>query len=356
MDHPAQLGGGAVNFEPKGWCPGALRPMPSGDGLLVRVRPWCSSFKLDQAAGLADIAGRLGNGRMDLTRRANLQIRGVREHSLPELHEALDRLDLLDPDPATEAARNVMVGPLAGPQTRALAMALTDAIAADRRLAALPPKFGWLVDDAGAPTIVDQPANIALCLTDEGVALRHGERWLGLAAREEAVAASLALARGHRPILSPLEEVPVARPRPAGVTPPFGGLQTFQLSGLAELAAKAGGREIRLSPWRALYCDFPTAGARQLGFIVDADDPLLRIEACRGAPACSSSTVDTRDVALRLSARGFAGTIHVSGCIKGCALSAPADLVLVGEGGRFRVIRNGTARDAAERIVVPEDL
>ena len=23
----------------KGWCPGALRPMPSGDGLVVRVRP-----------------------------------------------------------------------------------------------------------------------------------------------------------------------------------------------------------------------------------------------------------------------------------------------------------------------------
>ena len=26
-------------FEIKGWCPGALRPMLSGDGLVVRVRP-----------------------------------------------------------------------------------------------------------------------------------------------------------------------------------------------------------------------------------------------------------------------------------------------------------------------------
>jgi precorrin-3B synthase len=43
-------------FEVKGWCPGALRPMESGDGLLVRIKPWCGAFTLAQAAGLADIA------------------------------------------------------------------------------------------------------------------------------------------------------------------------------------------------------------------------------------------------------------------------------------------------------------
>ena len=32
-------------IEVKGWCPGALQPMPSGDGLLVRVRPWCGAFR-----------------------------------------------------------------------------------------------------------------------------------------------------------------------------------------------------------------------------------------------------------------------------------------------------------------------
>ena len=26
-------------WEIKGWCPGALRPMQSGDGLVVRIRP-----------------------------------------------------------------------------------------------------------------------------------------------------------------------------------------------------------------------------------------------------------------------------------------------------------------------------
>ena len=55
-------------------------------------------------------------------------------------------------------------------------------------------------------------------------------------------------------------------------------------------------------------------------------------------------------------ASGFAGTIHVSGCAKGCARSMPADLTLVGEGGRYGVVRNGTTRDAIERIVGVDDL
>jgi precorrin-3B synthase len=51
-----------------------------------------------------------------------------------------------------------------------------------------------------------------------------------------------------------------------------------------------------------------------------------------------------------LSARfGFAGTVHVSGCAKGCAKSGPADLVLVGSEGRYGIVRNGTARDQTTR-------
>ena len=30
----------------QGWCPGALRPMMSGDGLVVRVRPRNNSYDL----------------------------------------------------------------------------------------------------------------------------------------------------------------------------------------------------------------------------------------------------------------------------------------------------------------------
>ena len=40
----------------KGWCPGALRPMPAGDGLLLRVRPQGSRLDPAQVAGMAEIA------------------------------------------------------------------------------------------------------------------------------------------------------------------------------------------------------------------------------------------------------------------------------------------------------------
>ena len=89
--------------------------------------------------------------------------------------------------------------------------------------------------------------------------------------------------------------------------------------------------------------------ARAVDLITDPDDPLLRIEACPGAPACRSTRLDTRGDARRLAALssrfGFEGTIHVSGCAKGCAKSAAADLVLVGAEGKYGIVRNGTAQD-----------
>ena len=336
----------AAAFEVKGWCPGALRPMESGDGLLVRVRPWCGAFTLEQAAALADIAGRLGNGHIDLTRRANLQIRGLKDESMPALHEALESLELLDPDARTEAARNIMVGPLAGTEARALAAELSQVLPLD-----LPPKFGWLVD--GAPfTIVDERSDIALCVTDAGVAVRRGGQWLGVTSRAQAIA----IAGGATPIFTSLDEAPAAGPRPAGVAAPFGRLEAKQLRDLVVLAANSGASEMRLSPWRALYFDADVVGVGSLGLIDDAHDPLLRIDACPGAPACRSSSVDTRRDAMRIAARGFAGTVHVSGCAKGCARSAPADLVLVGDNGRYGVIHRGTSRDNIERTVAPEEI
>jgi precorrin-3B synthase len=42
-------------------------------------------------------------------------------------------------------------------------------------------------------------------------------------------------------------------------------------------------------------------------------------------------------------------TLHVSGCPKGCARPAPADLTLVGQAdGRYGIVLAGTARDASD--------
>jgi precorrin-3B synthase len=101
-------------------------------------------------------------------------------------------------------------------------------------------------------------------------------------------------------------------------------------------------------------------GAEAMGLIVRDDDPVLRIEACPGAPDCTSSSVDARGDARRMAslavAKSFTGSIHVSGCAKGCARSAPSDLVLVGNVGRYQVIRHATTRGPAERLVDADDL
>ncbi len=128
----------------------------------------------------------------------------------------------------------------------------------------------------------------------------------------------------------------------AGIAAPFGRVETGQLRKLADVIIAEGCEEIRLSPWRTLYVGLPgrpsaqsilDAAARD-GLIIDPCDPLLQIEACPGAPGCPSTALDTRGdgrrIAGLLRSFGFAGTVHVSGCAKGCAKSGPADLVLVG--------------------------
>ena len=46
----------------KGWCPGALRPMRTGDGLLVRLRLSGGVLTAATARAVADLAARFGNG------------------------------------------------------------------------------------------------------------------------------------------------------------------------------------------------------------------------------------------------------------------------------------------------------
>ena len=391
--------------EIKGWCPGILRPMASGDGLIVRVRPRGGAFALDAATALADLAERLGNGHIDLTRRANLQLRGLSDERLPELQSELDRLGLLDRDAETEAVRNVMVAPLAGLDpdqpfdVRPIAAAIDDALTSDGRLRALPGKFGLLVDGGGTLSIASERADICLAASGDAVMFGldspQGTAWLGALPPDRAAKAAIAaahafLAAGSRgrmraaftevratvePLLSPAAWMPPAGGRKlgmvrraVGIAAPFGRLQSHHLRHLVALATAAGASDLRLSPWRTVYFGVRDAAAaletleeaRDGGLIVEDNDPVLQVEACPGAPDCKSSSVDARGDARRLATiaavRGDRGSIHVSGCAKGCARSAPSDLVLAGKQGAYRLIRNATTRGPVERLLAVDEL
>ncbi|MFZ5836521.1 MAG: hypothetical protein ACOY2B_14230, partial [Pseudomonadota bacterium] len=96
----------------RGWCPSVLRPMESGDGLIVRIHPRGQSITTPQLRALAHAAAQYGNGIIDLTRRANLQIRGVTADSLAHLQAALRETGLFDED-TESSSHEVVKGSLA---------------------------------------------------------------------------------------------------------------------------------------------------------------------------------------------------------------------------------------------------
>lgn len=354
----------------RGWCPGALRPMMSGDGLVVRLRPRLGRIGGAQAAGLADLARRHGSGVIELTRRANLQIRGVSEAAHPALLDGLAALGPLDPDPEAEARRNILVAPFDADSPR-IAGALEAALP---RLPPLPAKFGFAVDAGPAPLFGSAPADIRIERGARGLLLRADGAATGRAVGEtEAIAAALDLARwfaarrgAHHRMAPLLREVPLpdrfagTAPRPAGPRPAPGLRPEGALAGLpfgqmeaGTLAALAAAPGLRLTPWRLILVE----GADRMppGLVSDPADPLLAVDACPGAPFCAQASVETRPLARRLAHR-LPG-LHVSGCAKGCARSTAAPVTLVGRGGRFDLVKHGRAGDTPTRSgLSPEDL
>ena len=193
----------------RGWCPGALRPMQSGDGLLVRVKPSCGMVTLDQAEAIATLARDHGNGLIELTSRGNLQLRGVRDATLGALTSALDALGLLDTTPEAEAIRNVVSSPLAGIDetafdTRPIVKALEQGLTGDSEIAGLSDKFGFLVDGGGLLPLDDIEADIRFVWTGDqfaiGLARECGCVWVGVCSPGEVTGVAIGLARaflGH---------------------------------------------------------------------------------------------------------------------------------------------------------------
>jgi precorrin-3B synthase len=370
-----------MNALRKGRCPGALAPMRSGDGLIVRLRLSCGELSWAHAREIAALASLCGNGEIDLTARAHLQIRGVDDAAYPALIERLAEAGLVDASPEAEAVRNVLVAPLAGFDgpfdVRPFARAWERALAASPELWRLPGKFGVAFDAGRLPLGDDSDIRFEAQLDETFVALLAGAaEALGPFPASDAVAVARALtgaflalaevAEGPRRLrdamrlhgLAPFAAAAalprVAAPSPprsagwlgaqnlaggwfVGVAAPFGRLHASQLAALVEPSGAPG---LRLTPWRALLIpglDEPQARAlgaqaRGLGLIVDADDPVLRVAACAGAPACSSALGETREAARRLAPLAPSGEgiwLHVSGCAKGCAHPRPAPLTAV---------------------------
>jgi precorrin-3B synthase len=116
---------------------------------------------------------------------------------------------------------------------------------------------------------------------------------------------------------------------------PFGRIAASALARYVETEQAI--QAIRITPWHIAICEADAAlliEPEPVDFITDPASPALHADACVGAPACPQGTVETRSLALRLAPH-IAGRLHVSGCAKGCARAAPADVTLTGREGRY---------------------
>jgi precorrin-3B synthase len=362
----------------KGWCPGALRPMLSADGWVVRVRPPAGRLTPKQASGIADLATACGNGVIDLSSRANLNLRGVTEQAYGPLIEGLDALGLLDATPDAEERRNIVLTPFWSPGdgVEELATELAEALAAPDA-PRLPAKFGFAIDCGPRPVLSHVPVDIRLERSADGelIVRASGAVRGALVSPGTAVDTMLALAawfvrsggvsnaRGRmaahlaRSVVLPqiFDEVPAQSgpafyPRPGPVA--AGVLVGFEFGQVpaATLSALSGFGALRVTPWRMLLIEGAAVAPDLPGLITCADDPMLRVIACTGAPGCLQAAQPTRALARALAAHLPDGVVlHVSGCAKGCAHAGPAALTLTGNANGFDLIRNGRAGDAAQR-------
>jgi precorrin-3B synthase len=173
-------------------CPGVFAPHDAADGALARIRLPGGAIDAAALRAVADCADDLGDGRLHLTSRGNLQLRGLSRSSA--LSARLADAGLL-PSATHERVRNVLASPLAGiagdpvarvqgaPATtvgtrasescdvRGLAAELDRALCARPGLAALPGRFLFALDDGRGDVAAEGPD---LCWRAPGTLLVAG--------------------------------------------------------------------------------------------------------------------------------------------------------------------------------------
>ena len=153
-------------------CPGLFRIVPARDGGICRVKLVLGQFSAAQAQALARAATRYGNAAIDVTNRANLQLRGIKPDSEIPLIDALLDAGLGPTEIEADDIRNVMVSPTAGIDreqhldTLPLARDLLSHLERDPAFVALSPKFSFLIDGGESVAATDHHHDIWLAATD----------------------------------------------------------------------------------------------------------------------------------------------------------------------------------------------
>jgi precorrin-3B synthase len=349
----------------RGACPGLTTPMPTGDGLLVRLMP-IGTLSLDAMAGLCAAAQQHGNGILEVTSRGSLQVRGLSEASAAKFADAVAQLAIAaqegvpvitDPLAGLDPSEVIDAGALAAEVRHELVMrGLVPRIhefAADKQDVdgrdkpghdgsnILSPKVSVAIDGGGAVHIDSLAADVRLCAVatsggprlrvaiggDAASAVPHGTIEIDDAIETVVALLTKITARGPAARGRDLVErtgtpsPPCAAADPIGLHPlrdgtrafglgfPFGHTDAATLDKLLRAARDTGARGLRTAPGRALLVIGVAAdrvvalvdAAARLGFIVDRDDPRRRVVACAGAPVCAAAHIPARTLAPEIA-------------------------------------------------------
>jgi precorrin-3B synthase len=356
-----------------------LDPMETGDGWLLRIRVPGGSLTPAAMHTVAGVADRFGSGAIELTSRANLQIRGVRAAHLDEAAVRLVEAGLALPDPERDARRAIVASPLADHDARAVRGGVAALVAdIERRLVeqvvgAVPTKFGIVVDDEGSWSlehldadlrieagddpawrlrlrgeaeplgVVDDPAasavTIAQLCADRAARIDIVVATLGRLAISNALAARKGSSRGEgtarRADVDPSMVNVVAAPF-------LGRIDATTLERIGVLAGTHG-LVVRLTTRHSIaFCRVArahlpavTAALVALGLSLDPADPRALVSACVGSRGCRSAHADTWAEAERIVDAGFTTRVHLSGCEKRCGAPAGVTHLVSDSAGRF---------------------
>lgn len=143
-------------------CPGLFYTTPAQDGILSRIRIPGGNMESEQCLLIANIADNYGGGYVDVTNRANLQIREIETGINIEVLQHLQQLGLGSANPNVDHIRNIMTSPTAGIDsqelidTRPLVKAWDNYITAHPHLGGLSAKFSVCFDGGGKVSVLNQ--------------------------------------------------------------------------------------------------------------------------------------------------------------------------------------------------------
>jgi precorrin-3B synthase len=387
-------------------CPGALRPHSAADGQLLRLRVPGGSLPVASLVALSAAAEAFGDGRIGLTSRGNVQVRGIKRPDVEELVDHVRSAGLL-PSISHELVRNVVASPLSGRSASsvtdvdAVVSALDAALCAEPSLSALPGRFLFAVDD-GSGAVAGERADVLVRAVGRGFAVRPASGDHGVVvSRADAVAAALAVAELFQAMRTSewrVRELPEGSARltaalkvwldeaglpwkaaspcftagPKAVpglaeqrdgrfavvaSVPLGLLTAGHVAALAAALAPADPTRLRISPWRQVVVrDLELKAAFAVrealvaaGLVVRPGSAWGRLTACAGRPGCAKSLTDVHADARRFAAAcdQDGPAVHFVGCARACGTPSGRVVTVEATPDGYRADGALSSRDAA---------